>query len=383
MKLGLAVPVVWLLLGSGSSAAQTSQPVAAGWGVDTTGAVAWTDGPRADVVRDIFRRWAEYLGSNPRRQEKTRLWSAAEQRQWPQYDLTSGIAYQGVPATVLEISPASPEADDRYIVKTLFAAAVGEPPEIKPIALTRVHAVREDGAWVFSSVLPYLTRDWRQETVGAITYVLEPGYPFDAERASRAVAFTDSLAAAYGVPAVTGLTYYLTSSPEQVHRIMGVEWTVGGVGYGYASPANRLIFSGTPVTGEDNRHELTHLVLAPLVSAGRTHPLISEGVATWLGGSMGRDFLTLMREYATYLRRYPDVTLDAVLEEAGPDRGVRPAGAVLSLMVFERGGVAAVKELMTSGWSTIELKGALSAMLGAPWAEVGAQWRARSLAYGN
>ena len=378
-----SLALVLVILAASPAAGQGVPHIALGWGVDTTGAVAWTDTGGADVVREILRRWSEYLQSNPGAQQPTKLWSAAEQERWPQYDLTAGMAYQGMPATVLEISPAAAGMGDRYVVKTLFGTVVGEAKETKPIALTRVYVVREHGQWVFSNVLPYITREWRREVVGPITYVLEPGYPFDAARARRAVAFADSLAAAYGVPQLTRLSYYLTSSPEQVHRIMGIDWTVAGIGYGYASQWNRLIFSGAPAAGEDYRHELAHFVLAPLTGAGRTHPLVNEGLATWLGGSMGRDFPTLMREYATYLRQHPEVTLDAVLEADGPDRGIRPAGAVLALMVFERGGVTAIKQLLGSGRSTDELRTALMGLLGAGWPEIGVRWREQCVAYGE
>jgi len=90
-----------------------------------------------------------------------------------------------------------------------------------------------------------------------------------------------------------------------------------------------------------------------------------------------------MREYATYLRQHPEVTLDSVLEADGPDRGVRPAGAVLALMVFERGGVTAIKQLLGSGRSTDELRTALMGLLGAGWPEIGVRWREQCVAYGE
>jgi hypothetical protein len=378
-----AVMAAGLVVVAGAGEAQRSLPVVAGWGVDTTGAVAWIDIPMAEDVRVIFRRWAGYLRSDPRQQAPTSLWSAEEQRRWPQYDLTASIAYHGFPATVLEIRSAAPEAPGGYVVKTLFASAAGPDRGIRPIALTRVYAIREGGQWVFSNALTHLTRDWRREAVGPITYVLEPGYPFDRDRAGRAVRFADSLAAAFEVPGLERLTWYLTGSPERLYRIMGVEWTVGGAGFGYASYGDRLIFSGDPSVGEDYRHEIAHFVLGPLQSAGDTHPLINEGVAAWLGGSMGRDFRTLMAEYAAYLRSRPEVTLDSVLAPEGPDRGTRPGGATLALMAFEQGGVMAVKDLLASGRSTAQLQAALGRILGIDWPAIAARWRTRALAFGG
>jgi hypothetical protein len=128
--------------------------------VDTTGAGAWTD-DRA-TVRDIYRRWTEYLGSTGRGQAPTPFWSAAEQRRWPNYD---------------------------------------------------------------------------------------------------------------------------------------------------PSATNRMVLTGDGAGGEAYRHELVHIVLQPLHTE-RTHALIGEGIATWLGGSLGSDFPALMREHAAFLRAHPETTLD-------------------------------------------------------------------------
>jgi len=47
------------LLAAGALRAQVPPPVALGWGVDTTGAVAWTDAAGGGVGREICRRWAQ------------------------------------------------------------------------------------------------------------------------------------------------------------------------------------------------------------------------------------------------------------------------------------------------------------------------------------
>lgn len=373
--------IVPSLLVGVAAAAQQPLRVVPGWGVDTTGAGAWNEASNASDVREIFRRWAEYLRSNPRAQEPSTLWSAAEQREWRAYDLSASIAYQGVPATVLDIRPAVPGSTDEYVVKTLFAAVAGPGRDVKPIALTRVYTIRENGQWVFSNALPRLTRDWARQTVGPITYVIEPGYPFDAARAAGAVRFADSVATVFDVPGLRDVTYYVTSSPDQVHRLMGVDWTFGGLGYGYASPWNRQIFTGDPALGEAYRHELVHVVLGPLFSDGRAPPLVGEGVATWLGGSLGRDFATVMADYAAFLRAHPGITLDSLLS-ANTDLGTRPGAAALALLVYERGGIPAVKELIGAGRGEDALRAALTSLLGVDWATVGALWHARVLAFG-
>jgi len=62
---------------------------------------------------------------------------------------------------VLSIQLANPAMTDEYVVRTLFASTDGPTNDVKPIALTRVYAIRENGRWVFANALPRLTRDWK------------------------------------------------------------------------------------------------------------------------------------------------------------------------------------------------------------------------------
>jgi hypothetical protein len=355
--------------------AQSVPRVVPGWGVDIA-AAAWSEVAWHDNVAEIYRAWSDYLLSDPVRRSPTPHWSAAEQAQWRAYDLTAGIAYKGFGATVLDIRPAAAESSAEYVVKTLFAGTSSD-GAVRPVALTRVYAVRENGTWVFANALPRHTRDWQRVPVGPITYVVEPGLHVDGKRAQQAIAFADSVATAFGVPKLDELTYYIASSPESLHRAMGIDWTFGGQGHGYAMQANRMILSGDAVFREDNRHELVHFLLTPIVSEGRTHGLVSEGLATWLGGSVGRYYPALLEEYAAYLRAHPEVTLGSILAGDSPDRGWNPAGAVLIHMVYERGGTAALEELLRSGRRVEDLQTTVSRLLGSSWEEIAARWRDR------
>jgi hypothetical protein len=60
--------------------------------------------------------------------------------------------------------------------------------------------VFDEGQWVLANALPRKTAAWRREEVGQITYFVEPGLVFNRQKAQRAVAFSDSLAAAFGIP---------------------------------------------------------------------------------------------------------------------------------------------------------------------------------------
>lgn len=359
---------------------QDSVRVVPGWGVDTssTGSGDYTtQGP----VPEIYRAWRDYLRSDAQRQSPTKYWSAAEQRKWSRYDIAGGYAYQGFPATVLSIQLAHPGATDEYVVRTLFASVDGPAKDAKPIALTRVYVIRESGQWVFANALPRLTRDWKRHVIGHITYIVQPGHNFDAGKARSAVRFADSVAAMFGVQPITGLSYYVADTPEEIHRILGLDFMVGGEQASYADPGKQMILVGSSVFGEDHRHELTHFALAALTWTPNTAGIINEGTATWLGGSLGKSFPDVMREYAAFLATHPAITLDSVLTVTEHDLGTRPAGAALVEMTYRHGGIAAAKALMAGGRTDAQLRAVLEKSLEMSWPEIERMWRAHVLEY--
>lgn len=362
----------------GPVTAQSVPSVTLGFGVDTLSA-AWSEAAWHSSVPVIYRAWSEYLSNEPGLLRPNPGWSSAEQERWIAYDLVRGVAYHGAPATVVDIRPAP--GGDEFVVRTLFASTSAG-GDVRPIALTRVYALQEDGRWVFGSALPRLTADWERTRVGPIEYVMEPGRALDRGRAERLLAFADSVATSFDVPRLEALTYYVASTPERLHRAMGVDWTFGGLGYGYAVPANNLILSGDPVAGEENRHEMAHILLTPLTGMQPTHGLVNEGVATWYGGSSGRTIGELLREYADYLAARPEIGLDVILEENAPDRGWNVAGAILVDLVHEQGGFQAISELFGTGRSNEQLRSALSEVLAMPWASILTAWRERALGDG-
>jgi hypothetical protein len=304
-------------------------------------------------------------------------WNAAEQDRWPVYDLAGFYLPDGAVPEHVVIE----RAGEEYRVTTRFRPPGPAHDSAPPAITVNVYAVRIGDRWRLANALPRLTRGWRRDTVGPITYVYPPDYPYDRARARRAVAFVDSVAAAFDVPRLTDLTYYLTRSVDEVYRIMGLDWGVryGPVG-GAAQPINRQLFSGIPSVGEEYRHELAHLVLVPLVGA-RTPYLVSEGVATWLGGTMGMDLRTAAARLAACLRERPAVTLDSLLAPGFPEPLRYTAGAVLTAMVFDQTGVAGVKTLFDAGPTTAKLRATFERQLGRPWPAIVPEWRGRVLAF--
>ena len=329
----------------------------------------------------VYRTWQEYLASKDGRFSSgagvpSTHWVKSEQARWPVYDLAG---FYLLDKAIPEVTAIDRSDGHEYRITTRFRSGDQSvrPPSWWTALTMTVYAERVGDRWLLANALPRHTRGWRRATVGPITYVYAPGYPYDPARAQRAVAFADSVASAFGLPRLAPLTYYLTLDVDEVYRIIGLESDLkfGPVG-GAAQPANRTLFSGIPALGEEYRHELAHFVLAPLCCAG-TSALVSEGVATWLGGTTGMDYPSSVRVLAAFLAEHGEVTIDSIVSGSFAATQSYPAGAVLAAMVFERGGARGVRELFTGSGTPAALRATMERQLRRPWPTIAQEWRRR------
>lgn len=346
----------------------------------------WADPAARGEEAEIYRTWMHYLSSKSGRYaanaaSPSPLWALAEQERWPVYDLAALYLPDGATPEVLSIER-EPGLEGQYRIVTAFHADNTLNSMRSRLVRMTAFAVRSDSGWRIGNALPRLTRSWRHDTVGPLAYVIEPGYRYDRERAARGATFIDSLATALDLPRLDRVTYYLASSSDEVYRIIGLETdTLWGPVGGVSQPVNRQLFSGIPSLGEEYRHELTHVVIMPLLMGHPTPYIISEGVPTWLGGTTGMDFPTAAAGLARFLTENPGITLDTLLTRPFPVAQFYPAGAVFVDMAYACGGTAGVKALFDAGTTTPELRKNSEHLFKKPWAAIATDWRRRTLQF--
>jgi hypothetical protein len=214
-----------------------------------------------------------------------------------------------------------------------------------------------------------------------VTFVYPPNQRFERRRAASSAAFVDSLAQAFRVPVPASIAYYFTGDMIETLAATGLDFfpigsdTVGG----RVNFFDHLVLIGSSSSGEAYRHELAHMVLTPLFVGARTPGRVQEGLMTWVGGSAGLDYSHLLPGLARYVDVHPELTLETVLSDPPPRDGALDVGydgaAVLCAMVYQKGGVDAVRTFVSAGPNPVEALSTAARLLGVPRDSLDALWR--------
>jgi len=376
----LMMPALTLLVAARSLQAQTPSPsVSIGFGVDTS---------IADV-RNVVSLVRAYLAKPDSSARSRGLWSSATEFDRRIGDVTAGQANQGFPATVVGVISDGP-GDSVYVVKILYARA-DSARGIAPLALQRLYAIREAGApyaFRLASALPRITRNWERRSKGHITFWYVPGHKPNPAKIDRAARFVDSVAKLFSVPPPQHLDVYVGDSMDEVQRAIGLDFYTQSSGPGQRSGGldiGSILLMGNPQIGEDYLHEFVHAVLGPSLPAGSK--LLSEGVATWLGGSRGRTTREMFALLRSYQQADSTLSFPALVRQGfdvpDADRGTNllyATGALIVDAVQRKNGVAGVRRIYQLRTNPNALLRSISIELGVPPddASLDRWWRAEA-----
>ena len=376
-----AIIVVATLAAAGRVVAQAPTPkVSVSFGIDTT----------VKDVGDVVRLVRAYLTKPDSSARSRGLWSTATDFDRRVGDLTSE-AYQGFPATIISLAPDG-LGDSVYVVRVLYGYADSTGQSIYPIALQRLHAIRESGApynFRLSGALPRLTRDWEQRTEGRVTFWYAPGQHPNPRKIVQASSFVDSVSKLFQVSPPAHLDMYVGRSLEDVQRATGLDFFPAASvdrGLGGRAIGGGIVLAGNPALGEAYLHELTHAILGPTFPI--RNGLFNEGVATWLGGSRGHTPKQMYARLVQIQTARPALTLAQALTNQIPDAPAEEltdaftaTGALLVDAVYRRSGLTGLRALAQLNNNPSVILPALTAQLGITDSDPGAVdrwWRAQT-----
>ena len=288
--------------------------------------------------------WIRYLNSSPDSIQENPLWPMKDRNDRFSFDPARVWIFQSkefmntFPPMIIG---AEEVQKGKVLIKTLFQGMDSTGSNL-PIAVYRVLARVEDGQWQLESVLETMTEDWNTKSIGGMTFYMSPQHKYSSSLARKAMRFCDSLTALFDLGDIEDTRYYVTSSKDELASILGFDFFVS-TPQGLTYPEKDWVF--TALDTELHSHELVHLMFR---SFSNTHPFISEGLSTWLGGSLGENLRDLKKQLAIeYVRRPNDLSIEKVLEKGQRESlAYYTFGAMICRQVFLLRGGSGLKKFL-------------------------------------
>jgi hypothetical protein len=327
-------------------------------------------------TKEIVEQWIAYLNSTFQKPlhsptEYNTDWAEQEQQfyvlgtsiQQQEYDLTKQWIFQdersqtSLQCLILSIEPDPTAGLGFRCIRTLFSYHDSVSGLSLPLALHRVYAQPAIDGWKFRGAYNVITQKWEQVSIGALTFRVSPYHSLNRQLAQKSVRWCDSISRLFELT-LNPSTVVVCTSRDELASTIGLDYYAAPP-YGLTYQKNRLMFSG--LNSPWYPHELVHLIFAPYHPA---HKFLHEGVATWLGGSLGDEFTTLVKRVGqTYSSS--DGSIDSILSRPVEcAEAYYTLGGVLCFSAYQRGGAEAVRLLLSCGSNDAELYTCIRTLLG-------------------
>lgn len=315
------------------------------------------------TTKKVMEIFEGYLKSNPQNQEKNKFWNSEEQNEYSKYDFLESefqpSLYMGFPIHVLSIK----SKKDIYKIKAQFSFCKdnGEP---YVLAIVNYYAKKENGKYKLYNALNFNKSNWICTNVGLVDFYYPKYHKFDYKKANKLNKFINNICRNFEVkPKV--IEYYLADDFDEIQTLKGLDYYIGMGGEvkpsGNASE-NKVYCGGL---GEYYPHEVFHAQIDEYYP--NKHFWISEGIATFLGGSRGKKLNWHLKRTNNYLKSHPEVNLNNLLDLVNLDEYTSyhySLGGLIAKKVFEKGSWLLLRKFMNSGKSDKDYYNAIEKYLG-------------------
>jgi hypothetical protein len=314
-------------------------------------------------INGVYHLWKNYLNSRPDSIYDNPYWSTSEKMKYKDFDLTRrflyGYAtYGGIKYNILK----------HYIPMVLSIEKRGAMYEIRtayinhdttewakpsnPWAIQKVYCEKENTVWKLFSALKINTKNWKSQKYGQLSYYYSEEYEFNSDNAYKTVEFIKNINSKYKLNNSREIEFYISQNSDELAEIIGFDYLLG-ISEGLAYSDNFQVFSG--IGSELYHHEIVHLLFNEYSD---THSILSEGLATYLGGTGDISFGEALKNLSLYLKNNDSIYIDMIVNNAFINGSVEvyyTTGAVICKMLEDMGGPELILKVMSKTKSKDDL----------------------------
>lgn len=314
-------------------------------------------------TQEVMTLFENYIASAPQENKANPYWNQEEQEKHKHYDFLESefqpSLYMGFPVHVLSI-----QFNDRFCqIKAQFSYCQEDgSPYI--LATVNYHAKKENGKYKLYNALPYNRKFWKNRKVGLVDFYYPPYHEFNLDKANKLNDFIHEICSNFDVEP-TPFEYYLADTYDEIQHLKGFDYYLGmgGTSKPSGKATDDKVYCGG--LGEYYPHEVVHLQIDEHYP--NKHFWITEGLATYLGGSRGQTLEWHLEKTGRYLKDHPEIDLNNMLELTNLDDETAyhyVLGGLIVKRVCEKGGWELLKDFMNSGTTDDNYYQAIERFLG-------------------
>ena len=261
------------------------------------------------LIRQAIQLWERYLNERVIRLQTEACWSAAERKKYAVPDQLIIAKIRSYDPELSKVKPTLVSArrmEDSLVVLKTFFAKTDSNQYATPVILLDAHVRPEGDSLRLFRPLEWNTRHWLQRKVGDITYQYKPEHSFNDSLAQALDGFSRQLSGRFHIGPLA-FDYYLYDSTEELFRMNGFDYeplmfTEEQTG-GMAETYNGILHAANGA--EWYPHEVVHLYARDAYP--ERHYWLEEGLATYLGGSVGQPLEWHLKRIARHLDAHPEL----------------------------------------------------------------------------
>lgn len=299
-------------------------------------------------TKEVIELFENYLASNLQNKERNPFWNSEEQDNHMNYDFLGSefqpSLYMGLSVHVLSIKFKN---DICQIKAQFFYVKEDKTPYI--LAIVNYLAKRENERYKLYNSLTYNKQNWNCTSIGVVDFYYPKYHKLDYEKAKKLNDFINQTCANFGIQPKP-FEYYLANDYDEIQALKGFDYYIGMGGKSKPSgkATNDKVYCGG--LGEFYAHEVFHVQIDEYFP--NKHFWVSEGIATFLGGSRGETLDWHMKRTNQYLQKHPEIDLTNMLKLKNLDSQTSyhyVLGGLIAKKIMDKGGWSLLKEFMSSG----------------------------------
>jgi hypothetical protein len=207
-----------------------------------------------------------------------------------------------------------------------------------PFAIVEIGILKQNNNLYLFNLFEERIANWKKYNYDKIKYIIEPSLNPNELEMEKAKNFLDSMIYIFSAK-IDSVNFVVCKSPESLGYLLGFNFFYAGYTTGKTFYDAKMIISGKGIFYYP--HELVHLVVDNKIKTGH---FLSEGIATFFGGSLNQSYSNLLKVFKS--KYYPfNKNLFKTINEKPNSTDAYVSSALIVNVIYKKFGIKGLLRL--------------------------------------